>query len=170
MRIDLADPPAVMADGPRIVQVLNNLFANAARHSPPSSPIRVEAAWDGVHVAVSVADEGVGVPPDRLPLLFREPAVGRDGRGHGLGLLICRGLVEAHGGRIRAESGGAGRGTRVTFTLPVAPGTSRRRPRPRTRTPERRRPATGACSWWTTIPPRSEWSARPSRAPATRPR
>ena len=122
LRIDLADTPAVMADGPRIVQVLNNLFANAARHSPPSSPIRVEAASDGVHVAVSVADEGVGVPADRLPLLFREPAVGPGGRGHGLGLLICRGLVEAHGGRIRAESGGAGRGTRVTFTLPAALG------------------------------------------------
>jgi two-component system sensor histidine kinase KdpD len=127
-RIDLpADLPRVMADRRRIVQVLGNLLSNAARHSPESSPIRVAAARDGTHVAVSVADEGPGVPPERLPYLFRkhaEPAAGGDrergGTGSGLGLSICKGLVEAHGGRIRAESGGAGRGTRFTFTLPVA--------------------------------------------------
>ena len=127
VRIDLPpELPQVMADRQRIVQVLNNLFSNAARHSPESSPIQVAGAVDGVHVATSVTDEGRGVPPEQLPHLFRkhaglaggsrEPRAG----GYGLGLAICRGLVEAHGGRIRADSAGVGQGTRVTFTIPVA--------------------------------------------------
>ena len=126
LSIDLPDGlPRVMADPGRIAQVLNNLFSNAARHSPESSPIRVAAERDGVHVAISVSDDGRGVPPERLPHLFGKHAGaaadgGPGGRGHGLGLAICKGLVEAHGGRIWAESGGAGRGTRFTFTVPVA--------------------------------------------------
>ena len=125
--IDLPeDLPRVMADSGRIVQVLSNLFSNASRHSPESSPIRIAAVRDGLHVAISVADRGRGVPPDRLPHLFRKYDSAAAGRGEGrlgrsgLGLAICKGLVEAHGGRIWAESGGAGRGTRFTFTLPVA--------------------------------------------------
>jgi len=121
--IDLpGDLPPVMADRRRIAQVLNNLLANAARHSPESAPIRVSAERDGVHVAVSVADEGKGIAPDLLPQLFRRFAGGgeRAISGTGLGLVICRGLVEAHGGRIRAESSGAGQGARFTFTLPAA--------------------------------------------------
>ena len=115
--------PPVMADRRRMVQVLNNLFANAARHSPESSPIQVGAVRDGVHIAISVADEGRGVEPERLPHLFRKyaPGSGEDATtGYGLGLAICKGLVEAHGGRIRVESGGPGQGTRFTFTVPVA--------------------------------------------------
>ena len=121
--IDLPpDLPRVMADGRRIVQVLNNLLTNASRHSPQTSPIRVAAARDGAHVAVSVTDQGEGMEPEQLTRLFRRHAGAGDGEdgGSGLGLVICKGLVEAHGGRIRAESAGAGKGTRVTFTLPVA--------------------------------------------------
>ena len=122
--IDLApDLPRVMADPRRIVQVLNNLFSNAARHSPESSPIRIAAVRDGAHVVVSVRDEGRGVAPERLPHLFRKYAGAGDaerGIGGGLGLAICKGLVEAHGGRIGAESGGGGQGTRFSFTIPVA--------------------------------------------------
>ena len=122
--IDLAhDLPLVMADRRRIVQVLGNLLSNAARHSPESSPISVSAVRYGVHVAVSVADEGRGIPAERLPLLFRNfsTSAGDDGgrRGAGLGLAICKGIVEAHGGRIWAESEGASLGTRFTFTIPV---------------------------------------------------
>ena len=115
--------PRVQADAQRIVQILNNLLANAARHAPEFSPIRVSAVRDGVHVAISVADEGRGVPPERLPHLFRKHARVAGGGGiggTGLGLAICKGLVETHGGRIWAESGGAGLGTRITFTLPMA--------------------------------------------------
>ena len=112
------DLPRVLADGERIVQVLTNLLVNAARHAPGPSPIRVAAARDDAHVAVSVADNGEGVAPERLPHLFRRYG-NRQGAGMGLGLVICKGLVEAHGGRIRAESAGPGRGLRVTFTLPA---------------------------------------------------
>ena len=121
--IDLPrDLPRVMADRRRIAQVLNNLLANAARHSPEATPIRVTAARDGAHVAVSVSDEGRGIAPERLPRLFLRhagPAAERPVSGTGLGLVICKGLVEAHGGRIRAESAGAGSGSRFTFTLPM---------------------------------------------------
>ena len=112
--------PRAMADRRRIVQVLNNLFANAARHAPESSPIRVSAVREDAHVAVSVADEGRGIAPEQLPRLFDKHAGDGSKAGHGLGLAISKGLVQAHGGRIRAESAGAGRGATVTFTLPVA--------------------------------------------------
>ncbi len=124
VRIDLPpDLPRVMADRQRTVQVLNNLLANAARHSPESAPIRIAAEREGLHVAVSVADEGRGIAPDHLGQLFRKYTATGDregGVGGGLGLAICKGLVEAHGGRIRAESGGVGLGARFTFTIPVA--------------------------------------------------
>ena len=116
-----SDLPAVAADPQRIVQVLNNLLANAARHAPETSPILIDATSDGDFVAISVSDRGTGIPPDRLPLVFEKHMGGTgDGETAGLGLAICKGLVEAHGGRIRAESAGTGQGSRLTFTLPVA--------------------------------------------------
>ena len=116
------DLPRVLADPGRIVQVLNNLLSIAARHSPDSSPIAVAASLDDDQVAISVTDRGSGVPPEELPHLFRKHgnATGEKGVGHGLGLAICKGLVEVHGGRIWAKSGERGHGTRFTFTLPVA--------------------------------------------------
>ena len=125
VRIDLPpDLPRALADRRRIEQVLTNLLNNAARHSPESSIIRVSADLEGVHVAISVTDDGVGVSPERLPYLFRRffRAEGdqQDGVGAGLGLAVCKGIVEAHGGRIWAESDGAGRGATFTFTLPTA--------------------------------------------------
>ena len=111
--------PRVMADRERIVQVLTNLLANAARNSPETAPIRIEAAHEGGQVAVAVADGGRGLAPEHLAQLFHQHA--GDGEfGGGLGLAICKGLVEAHGGRIRAESAGPGQGARFTFTLPAA--------------------------------------------------
>ena len=122
--IDLPpDLPPVMADRRRIVQVVNNLLVNASRHSHDGSAIRVEAARDGMHVAVSVADKGQGVTAERLPHLFAKisrPEGPDQGRDLGLGLAICKGIVEAHGGRIWAESGGPGLGSRFTFTVPVS--------------------------------------------------
>ena len=123
VQIDLPpDLPRVRADRQRIVQVLGNLLSNASRHAPESSPIQLSAKHEGVHVAISVTDEGQGIPAERLPHLFRRYAgSGREERGvrAGLGLAICKGLVEVHGGRIWAESEGVGLGTRFTFTLPV---------------------------------------------------
>ena len=126
VRIDLPpDLPRVLADRQRVVQILGNLLTNAARHSPQGSIIRMEAALEDGQVAISVADQGRGVPAERLPHLFRKfSRSGREGSrrgvGEGLGLAICKGLVEAQGGRIRAESEGAGLGARFTFTIPVA--------------------------------------------------
>ena len=127
VQIDLPpDLPWVLADKPRIVQVLNNLLSNACKNSAELSPVRVSAAPDGVHVAVTVSDSGRGMSPEALARLFSkyplaESSSERPGsRGAGLGLVICKGLVEAQGGRIWAESGGVGQGTRITFTMPVA--------------------------------------------------
>ena len=143
LQIDLPpDLPRLMADRRRIVQVLNNLLSNAARHSHELSPIRVSAVRDGGQVAFSVADDGVGVPAERLPHLFRKfsrldgEERGRELGGSGLGLAICKGIVEAHGGRIQAESEGPGLGSRFTFTVPAveearAARPRRSRPRPR---------------------------------------
>ena len=123
MQLDL---PLVMADRRRIVQVLGNLLSNAARYSPESSSIRVNASLGDDCVEMSVADEGQGVSPDEMPLLFRKFSrnIGhgeeREAPDTGLGLAICKGIVEALGGRIWAESAGLGLGSRFTFTLPVA--------------------------------------------------
>ena len=119
--VELAeDLPLAMADRRRIVQVLSNLLSNAADHSPGGSPIAVTAARDGVHVAVSVTDQGRGIPAALLPELFRKFSRPSGTEGSGLGLAICKGIVEGHGGRIRAESDGPGLGARFTFTLPAA--------------------------------------------------
>ena len=124
VRVDVPpDLPSVLVDRQRIVQVLGNLLSNAAKHSQASSPIEVSARADGVHVAISVSDNGKGIPPERLARLFSRRAGAGDGRrgvATGLGLAICKGLVEAHGGRIWAESDGEDRGARFTFTVPIA--------------------------------------------------
>ena len=123
IEVELApDLPWVMADRLRMVQVLGNLLTNAARHSPESSVIRVTAVGEGVHVAVSVSDHGRGIPAESLPHLFRKFSrieSQEQGGDTGLGLAICKGIVEALGGRIWAESDGPGLGARFTFTLPT---------------------------------------------------
>ena len=117
--------PLVMADRLRMVQVLNNLLFNAARHSQETSPIRVLVEQGELQVTVTVADEGSGVPADRMSSLFRKFAGitaedrERDFARTGLGLAICKGIVEAHGGRIWAESDGPGTGASFSFTIPT---------------------------------------------------
>ena len=144
LRVELAaDLPMVMADRRRIVQVLSNLLSNAAGYSPEGSPVLVTAARDGVLVAITVADSGRGIPAELLPELFRKFSrvfgtdAGAGVEGSGLGLAICKGIVEAHGGRIWAESGGAGLGSRFTFTLPTVETTA---PAAVARPPSRARP------------------------------
>ena len=117
-----SDLPWVMTDRSRIIQVLGNLLANAARHSPESSAIRVSATPGNLQVSVSVSDEGRGIPAESLPYLFRKFSRMENeeqGGDTGLGLAVCKGIVEAHGGRIWAESDGPGLGARFTFTLPT---------------------------------------------------
>ena len=123
LHIDLApDLPLIMADRLRMVQVLGNLFANAARHSSYLSPIQVNASREGLLVVISISDKGRGIPAASLPHLFRKfSRIDAEDQGGdtGLGLAICKGIVEAHGGRIWAESGGPGLGTTMTFTVPT---------------------------------------------------
>ena len=124
VRINLmAGLPPVMADRRRIAQVINNLLTNAARNSHESSHIRIDAVVEDLHVAISVVDSGKGLDAERLPFLFQKfytPEDREQNRDLGLGLAICKGIVEAHGGRIWAESDGLGLGSRFTFTVPTS--------------------------------------------------
>ena len=118
------DIPRIPADSQRVGQVLYNLFSNASKYSREWSTIRVSASLEDVYVAVSVIDEGRGISAAQLPRLFSKFSRidnddGPEVEGYGLGLAISRGIVEAHGGRIWAESDGEDRGTRFTFTLPA---------------------------------------------------
>ena len=115
--------PLITADGRRIRQVLNNLLSNASKYSHPNATIRIAASRLEFYVTISITDEGRGIPADELTNMFRkfsrvDDSGERKVAGEGLGLAICKGLVEAHGGRIWAESDGEGRGTRITFTIP----------------------------------------------------
>ncbi len=120
------DLPHIAADRQRIAQVLNNLLSNASKYSGESTTIRLSVSREDFYVAFAVTDSGRGIPAAELPNLFKKfsriEGDGRDQRiaGEGLGLAICKGIVEAHGGRILAESYGEGQGTRIAFTIPIA--------------------------------------------------
>jgi PAS domain S-box-containing protein len=120
--------PLAWGDAGLIRRVLQNLVGNAVKFTPPGGQIEVRVAeWrdagDGRDLLrVSVIDTGTGVPPELAPSLFEKFAVGQqEERGTGLGLAFCRLAVEAHGGRIWAESG-PGQGAAFHFTIPTARG------------------------------------------------
>jgi two-component system sensor histidine kinase KdpD len=117
------DTPVLHVDPILIEQVLVNILDNAAKYSPADGKIEIAAASDGDQVRVSVSDEGPGIPPDARTTVFdvfyRLRAGDQQAAGTGLGLSICRGLTEAHGGRIEALPGPGGRGTTIAFWLPV---------------------------------------------------
>ena len=117
--------PRVLADPDRIGQVLTNLLGNALQHTPPGGRVAIRAHPERGMVALAVADTGVGIAPEHLPHLFdrfyrADRSRARSSGGSGIGLTIARHLVEAHGGAIRVESPGPGRGATFTFTLPLA--------------------------------------------------
>ena len=116
-----ADLPLVPIDGLLVEQVLMNLLENAARHTPPGTPIDVSAVAAHGEVVVTVADRGPGLPPgeeERVFEKFRRLKGAGGGGGAGLGLTICRGIVRAHGGRIWAENRDGG-GAAFRFTIPI---------------------------------------------------
>ena len=121
-----AELPPLDVDVGRVGQVLSNLVGNARKYAPDGSPIVIGAAVDGGWLAVTVDDEGVGVPEAERDLVtepFHRAWNVRELRipGTGLGLFICRRLVEAHGGRLDVLDRPDGHaGTRVRFTLPLA--------------------------------------------------
>lgn len=115
----------VKGDRDRIAQVLINLLGNALRYTPHGGRVDVAIKEDGGEVLVSVENSGAGIDPADLPYIFErfyrpDKSRSRAQGGAGLGLAIAKGFVEAHGGRIWAESH-PGRGSRFTFTLPASP-------------------------------------------------
>jgi PAS domain S-box-containing protein len=112
----------ISADRERLLQVLANLVTNAVEHTPAGGSIRIEAQDCDGGVCFAVSDTGAGVLPEHLPHVFdRFWQASRLRRaGAGLGLAIARGIVEAHGGQMRVESAGEGRGTTFRFTIPSA--------------------------------------------------
>ena len=123
-RID-ASPAPVMADEERILQVLQELLANALKFSPPETTIRLAAQpLDETEVCFTVEDQGCGIAAEKLEHIFDgfQQGDASDTRamgGTGLGLALCRGIIDQHGGRIWAEST-PGQGSRILFTLPAA--------------------------------------------------
>jgi signal transduction histidine kinase len=119
------DTPPIMADAERIHHVLANVLDNAAKYSRPGTPVQLTARLLGAGtVLFAVADQGSGIPPTELEHIFErfhrvERGDAKATYGHGLGLYIARRLVEAHGGRMWAESL-PGAGATVLWTLPVA--------------------------------------------------
>jgi len=118
--------PLVPMDFVLISQVLTNLLDNAAKHTPPGSPIEIKARLNDKHLEIQIADRGPGIPPEDLHRIFDKfYRVHRPDNisGTGLGLAICKGIVEAHGGAISAQNR-AGGGAILRFTLPLAPNES----------------------------------------------
>ncbi len=118
------DLPKIKADEDRINQVLTNLIGNALQYTPRGGHVTITAAHPGHEVQVTVKDDGIGIPTEDLPHIFDrfyrvDKSRSRVGGGSGIGLTIARHFVEAHRGRIRAESAGVGKGSIITFTLPV---------------------------------------------------
>ena len=122
----VGDLPAIDVDILRVGQVLSNLFGNARKYAPGETPVVLGATIEGDWLAVTVDDAGVGIPDGERSLVtepFHRAWNVRESRipGTGLGLFICRRLVEAHGGRLDILDRPAGQpGTRVRFTLPLA--------------------------------------------------
>src|SRR5262249_44136885 len=108
-----------------IQQVLANLLSNARKYSPQGGAIEVSARAEKDSVTIAVQDHGLGIPAEALPRLFEkfyrvDNSDRRSIKGTGLGLAIVKQLVDAHGGRVWAESAGPGEGARFVFTLPCA--------------------------------------------------
>ena len=112
------DLPLVDADYVLLDQVITNLLENAARHSPPMSTVRVTAREQAGLVIVSVSDEGPGVATYQADKIFEPFQRGDGSQSSGVGLAICRAIVEAHGGLIELTAAPEG-GAKFTFTLPV---------------------------------------------------
>jgi signal transduction histidine kinase len=126
LEIDLPEAlPAVLVDEDRIGQVLLNLLGNALQYTPTGRAVRLEARSLERQVEIQIRDHGIGIASEHLPNLFTrfyrvDRSRSRAGGGSGIGLTIAKHLVEAHGGRIWADSPGPGRGSTFGFTLPVA--------------------------------------------------
>jgi signal transduction histidine kinase len=107
----------------RLEQVFLNLLDNALKYSSPNGPVSLSMKLEDDVAVVSVEDEGLGIPPDQLGQIFEPLSRGSNVLqggfpGFGMGLAVCREIVERHGGSIAAQSKGSGRGARFTVRLP----------------------------------------------------
>jgi signal transduction histidine kinase len=123
--IEIGPLPRVYADATTVRQVLDNLIGNAVKYVVPGEVpvVRVTGRRLDDLVEVTVADEGVGIPADqrdRIFEAFHRAHAGRGYAGHGIGLSVCKRIVERHGGRIYVKAPEGERGTRIVFTLPAA--------------------------------------------------
>ena len=120
LAVELIDVPRLEADPERIFRVLSNLLGNAIKFTPEGGTITVRAERRGDDLSIAVADTGPGIAADQLPHVFERywKAQSTSQPGSGLGLYIANGIVEAHGGKIWAESSAGG--ARFTFILPLA--------------------------------------------------
>jgi signal transduction histidine kinase len=115
------------ADPARMEQVVANLLTNAAKYTDPGGLVRLAVAREGDDAVVRVWDNGVGIAPELLPMVFGlftqvDGSLGRSYGGLGIGLALARNLVEMQDGRLVARSGGAGKGSDFTVKLPAAAG------------------------------------------------
>jgi signal transduction histidine kinase len=118
-----ASLPQVDVDEERMIQVLGNLVSNALRHTPSGGRITLAGEKVEGGILLRVEDDGEGIPPEALPLVFNRFYRGDDSRQggageSGLGLAIAKSIVEAHGGQIAVQSE-LGKGTRFTITLSI---------------------------------------------------
>jgi signal transduction histidine kinase len=117
-------PPAMAIDKARMRQTVQNLLDNALRHTPDGGWVTVTVQEEDANLQIRISDNGDGIAPDQLPLVFDrlyrgDPSRQREGGSTGLGLAISKALVEAHGGKITAESPGEGQGSTFTIRLPL---------------------------------------------------
>jgi len=119
--LDLNDPPKIDADPHRISRVFSNLLGNAIKFTPEGGTVTLSARPRDGALSVTIADTGPGIAPENLAHVFDRywRPKGSEGDGTGLGLYIVRGIVEAHGGRVWAES--SPQGSTFVFTLPLEP-------------------------------------------------
>ncbi len=126
MTITVAEGPTlpVHVDRDRVLQVLTNLLGNALTYTPSGGAVEVVPARGADTVSVAVHDDGVGIAPADLELVFerffRVSGLDRPPGGSGIGLTVARGIARAHHGDIRAASPGVGQGSTFTLVLPLA--------------------------------------------------
>jgi two-component system sensor histidine kinase BaeS len=125
IEVDVLDGlPPVQADEDRISQIMLNLVGNALQYTPGDGRVNVTANQQEDEITISVSDSGIGISAEHLEYIFTrfyrvDKSRSRVGGGSGIGLTIAKYLVEAHGGRIWAESPGPGKGSTFAFTLPI---------------------------------------------------